>query len=684
MFASFSLPVACAPDGEGEVENLNRQFRQLFDTQKYDQAEDFAKNALKVMESKRGESHLGVARMLDNLKLVYLWQGEFTKAQELSERSLVIRTKLLGEEHLDVALNLNDVASLQITHGQYRQAEPLLQRTLAITEKIFGPNHPSVAMSLNNIAVAYHGQGHYEKVEPLIRRALAIREKAFSTEHSDLAASFNNFGALRDIEGLHGEAKTLYQRALVMREKIYGKDNPSLTGVLNNLARLNLILGNFSEAEVFIQRSISILQKTYGEDHVVGVYGLNRLGELRLLQGDYGQAEVAFTRSLEIMDKAFGPSYEHPDSTGIIRNLVRVYRTTGREEEVANLSSRVGNQGDFAEPNQKTILRPALELSGDSWFSLEAIVHVPPIYPEVLRYSGTKGTVIVNILITEEGIVQDPIVIESAHPALEKAVVEAVLKWQVKPPRTISGKTMSSRTTQPFNFRLEETGGGDPAFGLPKNTAGLPPEFQYDFPPIIKVVAPVVYPVDLLRKNIEGSARVSVTIDPEGEVREVEILEATHREFGFATRAMMQSWIFQPAMKQGKPTWAIFSKNQKFDRDNRETSISSVAEKLLRKKEDDADIHPLSALDSLPQPLYAPQPVYPYHLKVKQVTDRVLVEFLIDKDGWVHLPRLIEVENEELGWLALTAVSRWRYTPPLRAGKPVVARVRMPMRFQLE
>ena len=137
-------------------------------------------------------------------------------------------------------------------------------------------------------------------------------------------------------------------------------------------------------------------------------------------------------------------------------------------------------------------------------------------------------------------------------------------------------------------------------------------------------------------------------------------------------------------MKQGKSTWAIFSKNQKFDRDNRETSISSVAEKLLRKKEDDLDLHPLSGLDSLPQPLYAPQPVYPYRLKVSGVTDLVLVEFLIDKDGWVHLPRLIEAKNEELGWLALTAVSRWRFTPPLQSGKPVVERVRMPLRFQLE
>ncbi|WON72907.1 TonB family protein [Nitrosospira sp. Is2] len=683
IFALLSTSV-CALDDEDEIENLNRQFRRFFDTKKYDQAENFAKHALQKVEARRGESHLDVAAMLDNLALVYEWQGKFTDAQQLSERSLALRTKLLGEENLDVALKLNDVASLQITHGQYQQAEPLLQRTLAITEKIFGPNHPSVAMSLNNIAVLHHRQGYYQKVEPLIRRALKIRENAFSTDHPDLPASFNNLGALHDVEGRHSEAKMQYQRALVMLEKVSGKDGPALTTVLNNLSRLNLILGNLSEAESFIQRSLSILQKTYGEDHLVVAYALNRLGELRRSQGDYGQSESAFTRSLEIMDKTFGSNNEHPDRVGIVRNLVSLYRTTGREQEVARLVNRVGGGTDLAVPSHDELLRPMLKLTGDTWYLPEPIDQVAPIYPEVLRRSGTKGTVIVSVLITKEGMVQDHILIESGHPALEKAVVEAVLKWQVKPPRTLSGKNVSGRMAQPFNFRLDEAGGGNPAFGLPKNTEGLPPEFQYDVPPIIKVVAPVVYPVDLLRKNIGGSARVSVTIDPKGEVREVEILDATHPEFGVATRAMMQSWIFQPATKNGKPTWAAFSKNQKFDRDNRDINIGGVTETLLRKKEDDPDIHSLSELDALPEPVYAPQPVYPYHLKVSGVTDLVLVEFLIDEDGWVHLPRLIEGKNEELGWLALTAVLRWRFTPPLQSGKPVVARVRMPVRFQLE
>lgn len=694
---SLSGTAAWAQGDDNETENLVRQFRRLLDTHQYDEAEGFAKDALQRVEARRGESHPDVARILDNLVEVYRSQGKFDLAQQASERALQFRTKLLGDEHLDVALNLNDVASLQIIQGEYQQAEPLLQRTLAIMEKIFGSHHPLVAMALSNLAVVHHRQEYYLQAELLIQRALEIRERAFPTDHPDLATSFHNLAALHDVQGRHADAQMLYQRALAMLEKLYDENYSPLAIVLNNLSRLKLILGSYSEAESFIQRSLSILQEKYGEDDFMIACGLNRLGELRFLQGDYAQAESAFNRSLAILDKTFGTNRGHPDRVGVMRHLIRLYGATGREHEAAELAGRAGNHRDFAQPMDDKLLSPTLVLSEDTWQPLEAVTQARPAYPKILRRYGTKGTIMVSVRITEEGLVQDPIVIESAHPAFERAAIEAVLKFHFKPPRRISGRKASVRLTQPFNFVLQEqsdispafafpreSGGGDPAFELPRNTEKLPPEFQYDVPPVIKVVAPVVYPGELLRRNIRGTANVSVVIDPKGEVREVNILDATHPEFGLATRAMMQSWTFYPARKKDQPTWATFMFSQRFDRDGRDTSIDSVTEELLHKKEDDPEVHPLSGLDALPEPVYAPPPAYPPHLKANEVTGTVIVEFFIDKNGWVYLPRLIEVKNEELGWLALTAVSRWRFSSPLKKGKPVVARARIPVRFQLK
>lgn len=104
---SLSGTVAWAQGDGDETENLDRQFRRLFNTSqyqyqyqyRYEEAENFAKDALQRVEARRGDSHLDVAGMLDNLVEVYRFQGKFDLAQQASKRALLLRTKLLGDEH---------------------------------------------------------------------------------------------------------------------------------------------------------------------------------------------------------------------------------------------------------------------------------------------------------------------------------------------------------------------------------------------------------------------------------------------------------------------------------------------------------------------------------------------------------------------------------------------------------
>ena len=58
------------------------------------------------------------------------------------------------------------------------------------------------------------------------------------------------------------------------------------------------------------------------------------------------------------------------------------------------------------------------------------------------------------------------------------------------------------------------------------------------------------------------------------------------------------------------------------------------------------------------------------------------VEFIIDREGVVHLPRIVSASEPEFGCSAATAVVRWRFAPPIKAGEPVDARVRMQLDFR--
>ena len=79
--------------------------------------------------------------------------------------------------------------------------------------------------------------------------------------------------------------------------------------------------------------------------------------------------------------------------------------------------------------------------------------------------------------------------------------------------------------------------------------------------------------------------------------------------------------------------------------------------------------------------LYKPIPAYPPHLAKAGVGDQVMIEFFIDIEGAVQLPHIVEAKNDELAWIALTALSRWHFEPPFRQGRPAVTRIRLPMNF---
>jgi TonB family protein len=316
------------------------------------------------------------------------------------------------------------------------------------------------------------------------------------------------------------------------------------------------------------------------------------------------------------------------------------------------------------------------------FFKNDRVVYVNPKQMSDLRERGIGGRVIADGEITGEGTVRELVITESPDSVLEKAVVEAILKARFEPFLTKKGQPVPERYRQSFEFEEEGTDRKTPRHTFPKHTEHLPIAFQYDMPPVVRVVTPVVYPLNLLRNNISGSATVAVILDPDGNVQEVHIVKATHPEFGLATRGMMQSWEFEPATKDGLRTWSIFIQEQKFSSYGTDEEITESGKHILRKLKNHAsDIHAISALDSLPEALYKPNPSYPSHLSKKGVRDHVVVEFFIDEEGRVQLPHIVKAKNDELAWIAVTAVSRWHFTPPLRHGQPAVARAQLPITF---
>jgi protein TonB len=83
----------------------------------------------------------------------------------------------------------------------------------------------------------------------------------------------------------------------------------------------------------------------------------------------------------------------------------------------------------------------------------EAIDKVPPEYPEEARLNAVEGTVVVQALIGQDGLVKDTKIMRSV-PELDATAVAAVAQWKFKPAKA-EGKPVAVWVAVPVRFTLK-------------------------------------------------------------------------------------------------------------------------------------------------------------------------------------------------------------------------------------
>lgn len=308
-------------------------------------------------------------------------------------------------------------------------------------------------------------------------------------------------------------------------------------------------------------------------------------------------------------------------------------------------------------------------------------------FPKKMRQWGLDGNVLVEGLVNTDGVYEDLRVIKSIHPAFEMAAVKGMMSMRLKP-ATLNEKPVPIIVSTPFSFMLtpakKSSVADNAAFSFPKVNSSKPLESRYDVAPEIRLVSLPAYPRALLMDSVRGSAKVSVTLDRLGAVQEVVVVEATHPDFGAATKAMMHNWDFAPALKAGKPIGTKFNFEHQFQFNQRDNGISDETQQAMRYvKSYPAEIYEINALDANPKALYQPQAADPrIFLGNESPIDTVQIEFIIDREGGVQLPRIVSATNMDLAWSVATVLQRWLFEVPKVKGDAVFARKEMLFEFR--
>jgi protein TonB len=77
-------------------------------------------------------------------------------------------------------------------------------------------------------------------------------------------------------------------------------------------------------------------------------------------------------------------------------------------------------------------------------------------------------------------------------------------------------------------------------------------------------------------------------------------------------------------------------------------------------------------------------PTYPFRAKRRGIEGKVVVRFLVDKQGRVSEFSVVQAEPEDVfEESALKAVKEWQFEPGMKDKKPVSTWVQVPIRFEL-
>jgi TonB family protein len=314
----------------------------------------------------------------------------------------------------------------------------------------------------------------------------------------------------------------------------------------------------------------------------------------------------------------------------------------------------------------------------------KVISRAQPLYPFAMKASGFRGETLVEFTIDRSGSVKDPVVLRSNNPGFNEATIDAIFKWRFQPGLK-GGEPVNARMQQAFVFEIDE-GGQDYGTVTPaskKAQEGLPEQLRYDIAPKASAVVLPVYPYALLKEKKSGKVTARFLINAEGRVAAVKILEASSPEFGLALEAALEAHEFIPAMKGGKPTASVLKMEREFSPYG--GLVSERDSGLLRlEKKHPEKILSGKILDAPLKPIFRRKPRFPSSVADRLDHGETTIEILIDEEGKVGLPRIVEATDPAFGYAAVQAIADWRFEPPMAAGKPAIVRVQVPFNFVLE
>ncbi len=286
---------------------------------------------------------------------------------------------------------------------------------------------------------------------------------------------------------------------------------------------------------------------------------------------------------------------------------------------------------------------------------------VNSIYPDELKVDHIEGLALTEYVIETDGHVTNARCLATNDPRFGESAAVALRRSRFLP-CLCQGRPVRAHVQMQHEFHLTSRKDSMPLrLSLPpdyRDDRALPREVEVGAAPAAAFRPPgAVYPYEALRAGLRGRARIQFSLNPDGSVQSLAVLDASSPEFALAAEARLAGTWFVPKSRDYGPFVADFDFRPDGGGD---AQVSDSAMNLLNLLEHHPEEIVTSKLDAKPRPLrtFAPM-LFPH----QPPEGEAVVEVLIDRYGYVQLPRVVSCTAPEIGAAATQAAFKWLFVP---------------------
>jgi TonB family protein len=302
------------------------------------------------------------------------------------------------------------------------------------------------ADKLNALVIQFFKEKRFKEALVPAKQAVEIREKALGPEHALTLVSLKNLAAVYGELNKHSDAAGIRQRVLKIEEKLYGTSSIRLSDNLSKLGWERAREQNYGAAIELFKRNLQIREAAYGADHKELVPALNDLAMSSQRDGKLAQSIGYFKQMIAIQEKQLGEN--HIDVAELLSKCAIILKQANKKAEAEDYDARaraIYLSQTNAPDSEAVNLAPHI-LQG------AAILKVQPGYPNGAKQARVQGSVLVQVVIDEAGIVTKATAIQGPGE-LRPASEESARRWRFKP-TIVNGRPIKVQGILTFNFVL--------------------------------------------------------------------------------------------------------------------------------------------------------------------------------------------------------------------------------------